>query len=444
MNDLPEQSRRQSRLEFQMWDKHLTALNNIWDVETLLSDKDAADKPKTRFHTTLWDRHLLQLNRAWHVSSTLTVQPPSSLIHKLLLPVKKLILRWIQPAIDTLVQQQNDFNAQVVQTCNGIVETVNNEVVFRLEAQKEFNARVVQTINYFVELVGSESASSVQELEMMLWTLDRRKEALEIDQILLNQKLEQVLSILRNRPELSQEKPAGLPETERQNDYKYVVFENLYRGDEATIKQRQQAYLQYFQGCSQVLDVGCGRGEFLELLNEQNISGYGIDMNQAAIQYCRKKNLTVEEADVFAHLQSLAPESLGGIFAGQVIEHLAPVQMSQFLHLCLEKLRPQAYLVIETQNPTSLYALSHFYRDLSHEKPVHPDALHYLLKTCGFREVRIEYATPFSKELALKELDSSAIADENLRNIIAALNADIRQLNDAIYGHLDYAAIAQK
>ncbi len=489
-----EQKTKPSHLQFQMWDKHLTLLNKIWDLETTiasLSTQIEPEQPETHFHTTLWNQHLLTLNQTWHVPSTLVLSPPSSLLGKLLSPVKKLILRWIQPSIDVLIQQQNDYNSQVVQTCNGIVDAVNNDAIRKLKAQRELNAKLIQSFNGFVELVSSELerlrrelyhhldkfqsyldefqshlnefqshlnksqvhfdsrleqiVPRVDELQMIVWTFDRRKEALEIDQILLNQKLEQVLSIVRDQEQqpADEKTDAKLPDQERQHDYQYLLFENIHRGDEATVKKRQADYVAYFQNCAHVLDIGCGRGEFLELLRESDIPGYGVEMNQTMVHHCRQKGLNVEEGDIFSHLQSLPDNSLDGIFIAQVVEHYALKELHHLLKLCFDKLQHQKYVVVETQNPRSLYALSqHFYKDLSHAKPLHPDGLQHLIKTIGFQDAHVEYKTLW--EPRFQELDTTNVSDEALRSHIFVLNKNIRQLNDLIYGYVDYAIIARK
>lgn len=464
-----EKAANPSHLQFQMWDKHLTLLNKIWDLETPIvppAGQTQEEKSETHFHTTLWNQHLMTLNQSWHVPATLSLDTPSSMLGKMFFPLKKLLLRWIQPSVDRLVQQQNAYNAQVVQTYNGLVETINEDIIRKLETQREFNAKLVQSFNGFVDLIDSELARFDSELarlwkelhdnfgkvetrhrefQTMIWVLDRRKEALEIDEILLNQKLEQVLSLLRtHKTEPLAKSDVNLPSQERQDDYTYLVFENLYRGDETTIKNRQKEYLEYFRDCETVLDLGCGRGEFLELLRENTITGYGVDVNHVMIEYCRQKNLHVEEAEVSAHLQSLPDNSLEGIFSAQMIEHYSPKQLHQLLQLCFDKLQHQKYLVVETQNPQSLYALSHFYRDLSHEKPIHPDALQHLLKTVGFQDIHVEYKTAFPPDQLLQELDIASVPDEALRARLTTLNQNIRQLNDIIYGCLDYAIIARK
>lgn len=444
----------QSHLHYQMWDKHLTHLNEIWDLkelQRLRMSREEAEHASTGFHSTLWDQHLLTLNQTWHVDPALTLEPPASLPGKLIFPLKKMVMRWIQPLIEAVAQRQNETNARLVQTCNGIVDAVNTEAIQRIEAQKDFNARFVQAVNGLIEILDSEFKRlrrEYEELQMAVWTFERRKEALEIDEVLLNQKLEQALEVLRAQtPQAKRKQQQELPLKERQADYAYTLFEDRYRGDEATIKQRQTGYLHYFEGCANVLDIGCGRGEFLELLQECGISGYGVDVNQTMVEYCRKKGLQVEEADVIAHLQTLEENSVDGMFIAQMVEHCSPPQLHRLLQLCFAKLQPQTYLVIETQNPTSLYALSNFYRDLSHQKPIHPDALEFLLKTVGFQETRIEYTAPFPAEHLLQELQELEEIEgihETLRANLNTLNSNIRQLNSTIYGCLDYAIIAKK
>ena len=485
MSYLTEPESQPSHIRFQMWDKYLTVLNKIWDLEQPRGEpggQTPPEQPATNFQAAFWEQHLLQLNQAWHVSPTLSLAPPTSFAGKLLAPLKKLLLRWLQPSIEGLVQQQNDLNARLVQTCNGLVEAVNKDIVHticKLEAQKDFNAQVVQAMNGFVELSDgelrrlrtelrkefrkefsdfrrefSDFRREFSELRIMVWIFDRRKEALEIDEILLHQKLERILSLLKEQllpqpPEIGAPPPSKTPDRNfpvqaRQADYAYVLFENRYRGDEASIKQRQAEYLPYFQNCANVLDLGCGRGEFLELLRERQIAGYGVDANQNMLYYCRQKGLRVEEADIFAHLAALPDDSLDGIFTAQVVEHCAPQDLARLLQLCFAKLQFRKYLVIETQNPKSLYALSYFYRDISHEKPLHPDALCSLVKMAGFQDVQVEYKNQLTKEEMFPEFELPEGSDAALQTHLTALNNHIRRLNDVIYGYLDYAIIAKK
>src|SRR5207248_3727449 len=101
-------------------------------------------------------------------------------------------------------------------------------------------------------------------------------------------------------------------------DFDYFMFEERFRGSEAQIKDRQKANLVYFDACTDVLDLGCGRGEFLELLREKGIAARGVEMGKDALLLCRQKGLEVIEADLLSYLESLQDESAGGIFCSQV------------------------------------------------------------------------------------------------------------------------------
>ena len=133
--------------------------------------------------------------------------------------------------------------------------------------------------------------------------------------------------------------------------YKYVGFEDQFRGSREVIRARLETYLPAFDGLSDVLDVGCGRGEFLDLLNAHGVSSRGIDLNHEMAEVCRARGLDVTEADAVGYLSSLADASLGGIFAAQVVEHLEPAYLLRFLDLSFQKLRPGGRIVLETLEP---------------------------------------------------------------------------------------------
>src|SRR5919198_243655 len=108
------------------------------------------------------------------------------------------------------------------------------------------------------------------------------------------------------------------------DDYKYVAFEDQFRGSVDDVRAKLGPYLPLFDGASNVLDVGCGRGEFLALLRSAGVSARGVDVNSEMIAEARERGLDAEVADALAYLQSQSDESIGGIFAAQVVEHLEP------------------------------------------------------------------------------------------------------------------------
>ncbi|HYY17028.1 MAG TPA: methionine biosynthesis protein MetW, partial [Gammaproteobacteria bacterium] len=178
-------------------------------------------------------------------------------------------------------------------------------------------------------------------------------------------------------------------------DFDYFGFEDRFRGSEEDIKERQRVYVEYFKGLDQVLDIGCGRGEFLELLREAGIKAKGVDLDLDMVLYCQEKGLDVVREEACMYLDSLPDESLGGVFAAQVIEHLEPSQINDLVKLCQRKLRAGGPLIFETPNPTCLTVFARsFYMDFSHIKPIHPEAMKFLFESAGFQEILVKFSSP--------------------------------------------------
>jgi len=159
-----------------------------------------------------------------------------------------------------------------------------------------------------------------------------------------------------------------------------------------------------------VLDVGCGRGEFLELLKEANIRSIGVDNNLDMILLCRDKGLTVEHQDALCFLESLPDASIDGIFSAHLIEHFSSNQIVRCVKLCYRKLRPGGVLVLETPNPQclSIFARS-FYMDFSHVWPCHPQAMRYLLESVDFEEIRLVFSSPLDPSLGIPLLSDDRV-----------------------------------
>jgi SAM-dependent methyltransferase len=220
-------------------------------------------------------------------------------------------------------------------------------------------------------------------------------------------------------------------------DINYFDFERMFRGKTEDIKLQQTQFLKHFTNCKNVLDVGCGRGEFLKLLEENNSWGYGIDIDDDMVDFTKKQGLVAIRVDATTHMRSLADNTLDGVFMSHVAEHLEPSELLTTLNLAYKKLKWGSNLVLVTPNPRSLSIFyNSFYLDLSHVKPLHPYTLEFILKGIGFGEIELRYLSPLPEELALKKLESS---EKN-----KVLNDNIQKLNDIVFGYQDYAIIAQK
>lgn len=175
----------------------------------------------------------------------------------------------------------------------------------------------------------------------------------------------------------------------------YAEFERRFRGSEDEIRSRQRADVALFRGVpGPVVDLGCGRGEFLEVLREAGITGAGCDSNPVMAARAKEKGLEVEHADLFGFLGEKADASLGGVTAYQVVEHLPPAALARLVALAAVKLAPGGRLLLETVNPESVYAMKWFWMDLTHVRPVPGPSLAQLLSVSGFRDVDVLFRSP--------------------------------------------------
>jgi SAM-dependent methyltransferase len=209
----------------------------------------------------------------------------------------------------------------------------------------------------------------------------------------------------------------------------YFAFESRMRGSVDSIRDRQRPYVDDFRTAAPVLDIGCGRGELLSLLREAGVEARGIDADGDMVAYARGEGLEVEQADVVAYLERLDDRSLGGIFMGQVVEHLPPATLVRALRLAAAKLRPGGLLIAETINPLSPIAMRHYFADLTHAQPLVPETLELLARQSGFGEAELRFLNEPAERLT--EPDDPVIA------------ANVRRLNEILFAPLDYALVAR-
>jgi O-antigen chain-terminating methyltransferase len=180
----------------------------------------------------------------------------------------------------------------------------------------------------------------------------------------------------------------------------YADFERTFRGAEDAIRARQEGDVSLFLGTrGAIADLGCGRGEFLEALASRGLSGRGCDTNPVMVARCREKGLAVDEADLFSWLRVQPADSLGGITAYQVVEHLPADALLPLVELAVSRLAPGGRLLLETVNAESVYAMKWFWMDLTHVRPVPAPSLGRLMEACGLREVTTAYRSPVPREV---------------------------------------------
>jgi O-antigen chain-terminating methyltransferase len=235
-------------------------------------------------------------------------------------------------------------------------------------------------------------------------------------------------------------------------DYKYVAFEDQFRGSDDTIAGRLRAYVPLFIGVDNVVDLGCGRGELLAALKTAGVQARGVDANAEMAAIARERGLDAEHGDALGFLVALPDESLGGLIATQVVEHLEPAYLLRLIDTAWQKLRRGAPIVLETINVACwLGFFGSYLRDFTHVRPIHPDTLQFLLRAAGFERVEIRYSAPVPDEMKMRTVDlpiqitsANDEASRALSSIAHAVNVNAVILNNLAFTSLDYAAIGYK
>jgi 2-polyprenyl-3-methyl-5-hydroxy-6-metoxy-1,4-benzoquinol methylase len=176
-----------------------------------------------------------------------------------------------------------------------------------------------------------------------------------------------------------------------------------------------------------VLDIGCGRGEFLELLRDKEIRAKGVDLNRVCVDECRKMDLDVVEGEALAFLRQQKDGAFSVISAIHVVEHLSFEELIALLDEMLRVLKPQGLAILETPNPNNvLIGSGRFYLDPTHQKPLPPALLQFLVEGRGFCNVQVQELHPFP---TFCQLSDSVLA---------------QRFNELFYGPQDYAVIAYR
>lgn len=218
----------------------------------------------------------------------------------------------------------------------------------------------------------------------------------------------------------------------------YEKFQQRFRKLD-DVKKSFQPYLELLKCKNNIIDLGCGRGEVLELLKENGIHAIGVEQYIPFVEMCRKKGLIVKESDIIDFLDTLNSDSVDCFFASQVVEHL---NIADFIALCeqtYDKLMVGGYFIAETPNPLclSIYRDS-FYIDPTHNRPIHPEFFKFLLEEIGFKHVDVIYTEASKIPYRLPLLDGSNI------NNLEEFNDGINCITDMLFGSRDYAVIATK
>ena len=324
------------------------------------------------------------LNRVWNVNLEREILSRN----KLFSFVKKVIRKLTRWYVVPMMQDQIIFNSYTVRTINNLNKQLNkkNDEIKKLLAEKD------------------------QRIKKLLAEKDQRIKKLE--------------------------------EIEKENDFDmdYLAFENKYRGSEENIQKLQEKFVRLYAGKDNILDIGCGRGEFIKtLLNAGKQYVFGMDINPQMVEKCKKDGLSVELRDGVSYLYDNDNLNLGGIFSSQVIEHLKPSQIVKLIKGAYKNLQEGSPLILETINPMALVTQTMAYTlDLTHRQYVHPFTIEMLLKEHGFKKVEFIYSSPV-------DIEAPVLKDNDMDpKELEKYNEKIRRMHEMLFGYQDYAVIAWK
>lgn len=379
-------------------------------------------------------------------------------------------------SLDWMLRPQREFNQsalQALQTLTAALESAQQAERAKLQnieskAQQEFweiRSQLNELSNLVAQRLEHTESETRETIRDLRWSyegaLARHLASVEETRRRLNEEVRELNRRFAAQAKASATRPAGatLPSEastpapaairaprpvahQDEAEVDYFALEKDFRGTEEEIRSRQSFYLPFFKSCKNVLDIACGRGEFLELMHQAGVPASGVDLDADMVGRCLEKGLTASQADVFEHLAQIADGSLDGVFCSQFVEHLPPAGYSRLVIEAARKLAPGGVLAIETQNPECLaiFAKS-FYIDPTHVKPIPAAQMRFLLEQAGLEQVTTHYLSPAAQQLPLIEkLEATAGDAEALRTF----NKSVENFNAAFFGGMDYAVIGRK
>ena len=320
---------------------------------------------------------------------------------------------------------------------NGLQKIVLKAINFLFKDQREVNFALIQALRECIKLNRqiteqmSDFKGQMSDFKGQLVSVNSRIQGIDTrtvtnDAYIKNDLMQQKRLITMFLEEARKRLPEPFTKDELQNfvneehalDAFYVAFEDEFRGSREDIYERLKVYIPVLEaaniGCEEslILDVGCGRGEWLELLNSFGYKAKGIDINRIMLEQCAIKGLEVTEADAIDYLKSLPDESLSGVTGFHIIEHLSFEILIKLFDEIVRVLRPSGILIFETPNARNILVGSgDFYRDPTHKNPIHPDTISFIARSRGL-------------------INSESYFFENIDGVLSLVRSSTKQFDD--------------
>lgn len=342
---------------------------------------------------------------------------------------KKIIYSWITKflfkVLKVITINQRQFNLSVLDTFRINIDDHNSLKLKFAEAKTQFDTRIMEQ-----ELRLKQQNIEICELRK---TMDYLKYSL----VQLEQRINGIQEVTgRGAGKVNRNKLQNIAGEIKHNlDSLYVFLEDNLRGSREEIKRRLKVYLPIIKKADvgsksfPILDIGCGRGEWLELLKDAGLYTIGLDLNRTMIKICKDRGFNVIQDEALSYLTSLSGDSVGAVTGFHLIEHYGFEFLIKLLEEILRVLKPGGLVILETPNPSNVLVGScNFYLDPTHNKPLPSSLIKLVLESRGFNKVKIININPYSDDLKIKNNDLEMS----------------KRFNEYFYGPQDYAVVGYK
>lgn len=327
---------------------------------------------------------------------------------------------------------------------------VNLNLIMALRESLALNQQLIEEITTLRQQLDEyidKNSSHIQNIDQQLASVDTHLKQVQDEFIINDSYLKNDLIQQKRLIEMFlEESKKRLPEPFNQEqmqtfvneepnllDAFYVAFEDQFRGQREEILNRLKVYLPLIAETNignpdfPILDVGCGRGEWLELLQESGYTARGLDINKVMVEQSRSRGFDVIEADVMLYLQSLPDHTLGAVTGFHIIEHLTFPILMKFFSEVARTLKPGGLAIFETPNPQNVLVGScNFYFDPTHNHPLPSALIKFMLEIQGLSQVRVIDLHPYP--------DTYKVSGGELAE----------KFNNYFYGPQDYAVVGYK
>jgi len=345
-----------------------------------------------------------------------------------------------------MAEQQNELRAGIETGLSSVREHVDQsktDLARSMEEQaRQQEQRFVQTMAELsnsqrqqarqVEEQRTQQLELIEQMNQRIKDLRRRQRETQTELVMQERRLATLLEDAhQDLPGTSQPR-RDLPAHEAAHllDALYASFEDQFRGTREEVKNRLRVYLPILKDAkvtADALDVGCGRGEWLELLKHEEVRARGVDHNRVFVEQCRQIGLDVVEEDALTYLRGLPGKSLNVVTSFHLVEHLSFEELIRLLDEMIRTLRSGGLLILETPNPENFMVGSYsFYADPTHRNPIPSPTLQFLLESRGLDRVTV---------MKLRPWDAAKIeGDTDI----------IKRFNEYFYGAPDYGIVGWK